>query len=285
MNLIVSSMYDFSSFLTKNLDPRLADWPLMSKPLLTLAISLLYIYIVKILGPALMENRKPFQLKKTLFVYNLFQVIFSSWLFYRFASGGWLTGEYNFICQPLDTSTSPQALMMVSSMYWYFISKYTEFLDTIFFVMRKKYQQITTLHVIHHGIMPFGAWIAAAYSPGGQVTFVPLLNTFVHIIMYSYYLLSALGPEIQKYLWWKKYLTGLQITQFIAVIIQSSQPLFIECPYPKAISYWVTCETGLFLYLFKKFYDGAYNKKQTGGASSEEVSEKPWRQKAEKKTH
>jgi hypothetical protein len=38
-----------------------------------------------------------------------------------------------------------------------------------------------------------------------------MLNTFVHIIMYSYYLLAALGPRFQKYVWWKKYLTVLQM--------------------------------------------------------------------------
>lgn len=30
-----------------------------------------------------MENRKPFQLKNTLIVYNFLQVVFSSWLFYE----------------------------------------------------------------------------------------------------------------------------------------------------------------------------------------------------------
>jgi elongation of very long chain fatty acids protein 7 len=29
--------------------------------------------------------------------------------------------------------------------------------------------------------------------------------------MYSYYLLAALGPEVQKYLWWKKHITTLQM--------------------------------------------------------------------------
>jgi len=46
---------------------------------------------------------------------------------------------------------------------------------------------------------------------GGHSTFFGFLNTFVHIIMYSYYLLAALGPSVQKYLWWKKYLTALQM--------------------------------------------------------------------------
>lgn len=37
----------------------------------------------QVVGPKLMENRKPFQLKNTLIVYNLFQVLFSTWLFYE----------------------------------------------------------------------------------------------------------------------------------------------------------------------------------------------------------
>jgi hypothetical protein len=49
---------------------------------------------------------------------------------------------------------------------------------------------------------------------GGHGTFLGVINSFVHIIMYAYYLLAALGPEVQKYLWWKKYLTTLQIVSY-----------------------------------------------------------------------
>jgi hypothetical protein len=42
---------------------------------------------------------------------------------------------------------------------------------------------------------------------------VSFINSFVHIIMYSYYLLAALGPTVQKYLWWKKYITTLQMVR------------------------------------------------------------------------
>ena len=55
----------------------------MSSPFPTLFICLSYVYIVKVLGPKLMENRKPFQLKNVLIVYNFLQVIFSAWLFYE----------------------------------------------------------------------------------------------------------------------------------------------------------------------------------------------------------
>ena len=41
------------------------------------------------------------------------------------------------------------------------------------------------------------------------------LNCFVHIVMYSYYFLSGLGPSVQKYLWWKKYVTVLQMVSVL----------------------------------------------------------------------
>lgn len=52
--------------------------------------------------------------------------------------------------------------------------------------------------------------------------FIGLANTFVHIIMYSYYGLAAIGPHMQKYLWWKKYLTSLQLVSVCTSSIQSS---------------------------------------------------------------
>lgn len=64
-------------------DTRTTNWLLMSSPFPTLFICLTYVFTVKVLGPKLMENRKPFQLRNSLIVYNFFQVIFSTWLFYE----------------------------------------------------------------------------------------------------------------------------------------------------------------------------------------------------------
>lgn len=59
------------------LDPRVNDWPLMDSPVPTLLMVVTYLYVVTILGPQLMANRKPFQLNQVLIVYNAFQVAFS----------------------------------------------------------------------------------------------------------------------------------------------------------------------------------------------------------------
>lgn len=56
-----------------------------------------------------MENRKPFELRRVLIVYNFLQVLFSSWLFYEASSTGWLAG-YSYRCQPVDYSRTPLAM-------------------------------------------------------------------------------------------------------------------------------------------------------------------------------
>lgn len=93
---------------------------------------------------------------------------------------------------------------------------------------------------------------------GGHSTFFGLLNTFVHIVMYTYYLFAAMGPQFQKYLWWKKYLTGLQMVQFIAIMVHAFQLLFIDCNYPRAFVWWIGMHAVMFFFLFNEFYKSTY---------------------------
>lgn len=93
--LVICICFLYSIFVQSNLmlmesvstisfsDQRTTNWFMMSSPFPTLFICLSYVYGVKVLGPKLMENRKPFQLKNVLIVYNLFQMVFSAWLFYE----------------------------------------------------------------------------------------------------------------------------------------------------------------------------------------------------------
>lgn len=39
------------------------------------------------------------------------------------------------------------------------------------------------------------------------------MNAAIHVLMYLYYGLASFGPKIQKYLWWKKYLTVIQMVR------------------------------------------------------------------------
>lgn len=102
---------------------------------------------------------------------------------------------------------------MLKNIYFYYLMKLVELLDTVFFVLRKKNNQITVLHMFHHMLMPINMWSVTKYVGGGQYNFMIPLNALIHVVMYTYYFLAALGPGVQKYLWWKKYLTLLQIVR------------------------------------------------------------------------
>lgn len=64
-------------------DPRVQDWSMMESPLPTMAMCAFYAYFSKSLGPKLMANRKPMDLRLVLVLYNLFQTVFSAWIFYE----------------------------------------------------------------------------------------------------------------------------------------------------------------------------------------------------------
>ncbi len=94
-------------------------------------------------------------------------------------------------------------------------------MDTLFFILRKKQSQLTFLHVYHHSTMFIFWWVGAKFVPGGSALTGAMVNCFVHIVMYSYYGLAAFGPKISQYLWWKKYLTILQLVSYFMFYFQS----------------------------------------------------------------
>ncbi|KAK9731320.1 GNS1/SUR4 family [Popillia japonica] len=154
--------------------------------------------------------------------------------------------------QPKDKS------LMANAVWWFYIAKLTELLDTVFFVLRKKNNQISFLHMYHHFMMPICAWIGVKFLPGGHGTLLGVINAFVHIWMYTYYLISSLGPQYNKYLWWKKHLTELQMIQFCIIFIHQSQAVFRQCSYPKPITILLATQAAFFFYLFGKFYLKTY---------------------------
>ena len=114
--------------------------------------------------------------------------------------------------------------------YVYFIAKLTELLDTVFFVLRKKDNQVSFLHLYHHTVMPMISWGCTKYFPGGHGTFIGVINSFVHIVMYFYYMLAAMGPEFQRYLWWKHWITNLQMVRGSIVYLVALELWFTTQP-------------------------------------------------------
>ncbi|XP_045111896.1 elongation of very long chain fatty acids protein AAEL008004-like [Portunus trituberculatus] len=275
--LTISYMFgDLTVARQLNPDPRMNSWFLMSSPIPTILACFLFVAGVTWWGPQYMRDRKPISgLRPYMMAYNALQVVFSAWLFWEAGMGGWF-GSYSFVCQRCDYSGNPQAMRMLRVGYWYLLSKFADFIDTIFFIMNKKNEHVSLLHVCHHSLMPVCMWYGVRHHSGGHTTLLIFLNAFVHTVMYLYYLLAAMGPRVRPFLWWKKYLTTLQIVQFLTVMAQNAMVFFVECAVPPVLLIWVNSMAVLFLILFTDFYIKAYRRtsKNEMVMSSRETSSK-----------
>ncbi|KAL1023129.1 hypothetical protein UPYG_G00036760 [Umbra pygmaea] len=250
------SVESIHQWIFENGDKRTDPWLFVYSPMPVAYIFLIYLGLVWA-GPKLMKHREPVDLKAVLIVYNFTMVCMSVYMFYEFLVTS-LLSNYSYLCQPVDYSTSPLAMRMANACWWFFISKVIELADTVFFILRKKNNQLTFLHVYHHGTMIFNWWAGVKYLAGGQSFFIGLLNTFVHSVMYSYYGLAAIGPHMQKYLWWKRYLTSLQLLQFLLVSVHTGYNLFTECDFSKAMNAYVFTYCISLIALFSNFYYQSY---------------------------
>ena len=246
-------------------DPRVNEFYLLrGGPTIILTTIAVYLYFVLSIGPKLMMKHEPFKLNKLLLLYNMGMAVANLWLFVQ----GLHVSNYGLDtwgCEKFggDIRKSPRRGIYLG--YLFFLTKIVELLDTVFFVLRKKHEQITFLHVFHHSIVPLFCWIGIKLAPGGPNGFFPLINSFIHVIMYSYYALTTFGPRIQPYLWWKKYLTSLQMLQFIAVMINAAKTFMSQdCKFPLLFSYLQATVASAFLILFAMFYRNAYNNNNNG---------------------
>lgn len=75
---------------------------------------------------------------------------------------------------------------MLNLCYIYYLSKLTEFADTVFFVLRKKSSQITWLHVYHHSVTPLETWVLVKFLAGKCVGNLTRSACIKHIDLYSF---------------------------------------------------------------------------------------------------
>lgn len=247
-----------SEYIQLFLDPRTVELPLVGSSIPILIICALYLRFVMKDGPTFMKDRKPFELNGLMAFYNLFQVIaclsLGSYGLY------WWILHHKFKCQPVDYTNSPLGRADVKMGYCYFLLKLTDFMDTIFFVLRKKSNQISFLHLYHHIVIALFTYVGVRFVPGGHPILLVILNSFVHAIMYSYYFLSSINPEVKKSVWWKKYITQVQLVQFFILVIHFGLPLIFvkDCDYPKSLLFCGVTQNLFMLVLFSDFYRRAY---------------------------
>ncbi|KAI8425186.1 hypothetical protein MSG28_007010 [Choristoneura fumiferana] len=143
--------------------------------------------------------------------------------------------------------------------YGYFYIKIIDLLDTVFFLLRKKQNQVTFLHVYHHFGMIAVAWGIVKWVPGGHMTMLVTINSFVHMVMYTYYLLTSWDDSFKYSLWWKKYVTQIQIFSYLMIHFGA---LLVkrECRFPPQPAYIMFPQNLFMVLMFGDFYYRTYLK-------------------------
>jgi len=177
-------------------------------------IAALYYPLVVFLLPYIMKDRPAFQLQLPLMLWNTGLAVFSTiGAFYVvplalepvWAGHSWTTA----ICawQGFDDRRA----------FWGFLfnlSKFVEFGDTVFIVLRKK--ELVLLQHYHHLATCLYCWYGAMhkYRYDNTNAFFAGMNLCVHSAMYSWYAASRAGWRSPK--WLMMLLTLLQTTQMVA---------------------------------------------------------------------
>eukprot|EP00127_Corallochytrium_limacisporum_P004292 Clim_evm237s157 gene=Clim_evmTU237s157 len=101
----------------------------------------------------------------------------------------------------------------------HYFSKYLDCVDTYIIVQNRKRDQLSFLHYYHHVSIIWCWFMVLYYRPDPDAYLGCLLNSFVHTIMYGYYLCSCYGIKVPLVI--KKNITNLQMVQFLTVTSQS----------------------------------------------------------------
>merc|ERR1711916_253242 len=169
---------------------------------------------------------------------------------------------------PLEYTT-PSSLYF--RLYVFYLSKIYEFLDTAFLLVRGRRPKF--LHVYHH----FLTFLICYVGNETKTTYAwvaMMNNTLVHSLMYFYY---AYNSFTGVKLWWCKYLTTLQMTQFVVNGMGMFLWMYMDYQSPVGCSgnYGgvVVCMFGMVTYfvLFLGMFGQKYGKKTSVGKSAPET--------------
>ncbi|XP_059221318.1 elongation of very long chain fatty acids protein F-like isoform X2 [Stomoxys calcitrans] len=257
-SLMIFSPYAYGS---RFFDKRITTNTLLGSPYVMVATIALYL-VLKV-GPRLMKNRKPFKLDLLMQIYNMFQVVLNLYIFWISLRDTYMRPDFSLLCQRFDPNDVRSVTLKLRVPYLlYLFSKYLDILDTVFFLLRKKYNQITLLHVYHHSLMIFSPYAYGSRFFASHFSSLGIMNSLVHAVMYTYYFIASLKLNIDLSEW-KKRVTQMQLMQFGLLAFHFGLPIAIgnPCNLDVPWTFVASANNMCMIILFSKFYYNAYIRK------------------------
>lgn len=237
-----------------------ADFPLMyGGPWKLVAITALYAFLSLSYGPKWMQNRKPFELRPYMLVYNGFMFGVNG---AGFLVALWVTqmGTNSWHCQlDSDRWSGIQGISMKYMGYTYLWIKLMDFVSTGFAILRKKEGQDITAQVIHNSYMILFPFLGLKFYAKGIFAFLPMMDLFLQSVRFAFLVLASAGKAFTFSLWWKKYVTQIQILQQLVLLVHSLyMTLTPNCEGPAFLKIFVGIYATCSLPYYARFYHRKY---------------------------
>merc|ERR1719235_1376326 len=101
------------------------------------------------------NEKKGFLMTTALLLYNAVQVILCAYMCGAAIYVAFVQNSYRLVGNPFDLNE----LGMARVLHIFYLSKILDFLDTVFMVVRRKWNQISFLHVYHHASILLIYWL------------------------------------------------------------------------------------------------------------------------------
>ncbi|KAL5273165.1 hypothetical protein ACFFRR_000118 [Megaselia abdita] len=222
----------------------------------TTFVIFMYLGILKIVSNA-MKTRSAYSLKKFMMCYNVYQIVACIAAMKMYLDSK--VAFWELYCpesRPIDSYIAYNIGFFV---YWVKVSEMSE---TVVFLLRKKNNQVTPLHVFHHCVTVTFIYVSCAYDFQSGAFLAVFTNCVVHVLMYLYYLITVLFSKwnLHKIKPLKQALTLIQIAQFLLMLFHLLAHQVLGCSYPSFVSIWYAFGYSVFLVLFIDFYRKSYKK-------------------------
>ncbi|KAF9015161.1 elongase [Cyathus striatus] len=239
--------------------------PLSTTPVVVAALAT-YLAIVSGIC-VVMKNQQPLKLTTLFQIHNIIlssgSLLLLALMLEEIVPIAWKNGFHHAICSEEAWTPRMEFYYMIN---YYF--KYLELLDTVFLALKKKPLQF--LHVFHHSATALLCYTQLEGKTSISWAVISL-NLAVHVVMYYYYYATAGGARF----WWKKYLTTMQIVQFIidiCIVYFGTYEHWVYAYYPSVFPHIGNCSGSeyaalfgcalltMYLGLFINFYFNTYRK-------------------------
>jgi len=193
-------------------------------------------------------------------LHNLFLCFYSAWTVVHAWPAVWMHYQQygDTYCDPHGTLWNDTPFGTLA--FLFYLSKFVEFVDT--WILLLKHKEASFLQVYHHtGIVL--AMYGGVLSHASWLTWVVLLNSVIHTIMYLYFFIKTLSPT--THIPAARYLTQAQIAQFFTGIVGSTAVFWkTNCGSPlskTSLAFLHVYGYGLIV-LFAQFAQRKYHKKK-----------------------